>query len=61
MCRSIRETSRQSAPSGIEHTEIGDQMLFVVPRERWVGRREIADIGIEGLALHETRCATPNM
>jgi hypothetical protein len=33
---------------GIEHAQIGDQMLFVVRRERWIGGREVGDIGIEG-------------
>jgi hypothetical protein len=33
---------------GIKHAEISDQMLFVVPRECWIGGRQIGDIGIEG-------------
>jgi hypothetical protein len=30
---------------GIKDAQIGDQMLFVVPRERWIGGRQIGDIG----------------
>jgi hypothetical protein len=33
---------------GIEHAEICDEVLFVVPREHRIRRREIGAIGIEG-------------
>jgi hypothetical protein len=30
-------------PHCIKHAEISDQMLFVVPRECWIGGRQIGD------------------
>jgi hypothetical protein len=41
-----------AARIGIEHAEIRDEMLLVVPRERLIGRHEIGDIGIEGRLPH---------
>jgi hypothetical protein len=38
---------------GIEQAQIGDQVLFVVPREHWIGRRQIGTIGVEGWPFHE--------
>jgi len=42
---------------GIEHASIRDEMRFVVPRERWIGGREIGDIGVERSACIQAEVA----
>lgn len=40
---------------GIEDAEICDEMLFVVRRERWIGRREVGEIKIESPLVYKPK------
>jgi hypothetical protein len=53
MCSTIPETSRQSAPSASASSEwrLGDEMLFVAARERWIGSARSATSGVVGMPV----------
>jgi hypothetical protein len=40
---------------GVEHAQIRDKMLVVLGGERWIGRRQIGDIGIGGALVYKRK------